>query len=475
MFEIDDITCNDINMEQLYSLTNFTNSRVGGEYLYCCMKKPLLDDKKLKERDNICEKLTSDTQAKEKLENALSKLGNDKNISVYDCVNSLEKIPQKSVVLNVILSLTLLSLFILMLVLDSKVLMFVFIFMVPVNMIYYFICKERIVKYINYFKFLIRFFNNTKYIVKTDVKHVKDHLSQLSQVMKEFQKIKRFSFCLLAGRKATGGFIDVFLDYLRMLFHVDIIKFYSMLKKLNGKKDSLIRAFDIVGEIDLICSISSFRKSLPYYCKPDFTIEKIIDIEEAYHPYLSKPVSNTLCTKQSVLITGSNATGKSTFIRCIGINAILAQTLYTCTASYYKAPMFCIYSSMSISDNLMNNESYFVSEIKSIKRMFTTNSSNYNLYLIDELLRGTNSKERLIASERILKSLNNQNSFCIVATHDVALTQILSNNFDNYYFNETFENSSISFDYTIKPGICSTTNALKLLKVFDFPKEIWKE
>ena len=103
-----------------------------------------------------------------------------------------------------------------------------------------------------------------------------------------------------------------------------------------------------------------------------------------------------------MLLTGSNASGKSTFLKSVALNAILAQTIYTVMADSYRAPYFRIYSSMALKDNLMGNESYFIVEIKSLKRIYESADEKVPmLCLIDEVLRGTNTVERIAASSQI--------------------------------------------------------------------------
>ena len=474
-FKLDEITCNDINIDQLYSLTNHTHCRVGGEYLYNALKHPVCEETVLKKRDKLCDVLAKDKELKKQIDISLSLLGNETDISVFSCVETIEKIEIRSTFVNSILSIILLLAFVLMIILDSKVMLFLFIFLVPVNMIYYFKCKDRISNHIKVFKFFVVYFKNISKLTKIKDNSVSEYINGIHDNLKTLKKIKHFSFFLFAGRKATGGFTDLFLDYIRMLFHVDIIKFYSMLKQLKNNKKQLLELLNLTGELDMISSTVTFRENLPYYSKPVFSDKLYLEVKDIYHPYLKKPIPNSITTEKSVLITGSNATGKSTFIRAIGINAILSQTLYTSTSSYYCGPMFNIFSSMMISDNMLKDESYFVAELKAVKRMTLNNEKGFYLYLLDELLRGTNTNERVLASCRILDYLSCPNSMCFASTHDIILTSKLIHKYDNYYFNESYVNNELNFDYQLKEGVCQTTNALKLLKSFDFPKEIWKD
>ena len=134
-----------------------------------------------------------------------------------------------------------------------------------------------------------------------------------------------------------------------------------------------------------------------------------------HHPLISDPVPNSITEDRCALITGSNASGKSTFIKSLGINAILSQTIYTSLSREYKANFFLIYSSMALKDNILGNESYFIVEIKSLKKKILDNAGkDYPiLCFIDEVLRGTNTLERIAASSRILASITEKTPFVL--------------------------------------------------------------
>jgi len=180
-------------------------------------------------------------------------------------------------------------------------------------------------------------------------------------------------------------------------------------------------------------------------------------------------VVNDLKEKQSVLITGSNASGKSTFLKTVAINAILAQTINTCTASAYVANYYEIYSSMALRDDLESNESYYIVEIKSLKRILDSISGDKHiLCFVDEVLRGTNTVERIAASSRILKNLAENNVMCFAATHDIELTHILEDYYSNYHFEEELEDNNITFNYKLFKGRATSRNAIKLLSVIGY-------
>lgn len=232
--------------------------------------------------------------------------------------------------------------------------------------------------------------------------------------------------------------------------------------------------YETLGLLDSLVAVASFRESLNYWCVPDLEGDsrKLVS-KKAYHPLIKDPVPNSLETDKSLLITGSNASGKSTFIKTTAINALLAQSICTCLAEEYSTCLFKVFSSMALRDDLMSSESYYIAEIKSLKRIFDHLENNLPcLCFIDEVLRGTNTIERIAASSQVLFSLSQSNCLCITATHDIELTRMLEDNFINYHFQEQITDEGITFDYKLYPGRSHTRNAIKLLKFIGYDESI---
>lgn len=172
-----------------------------------------------------------------------------------------------------------------------------------------------------------------------------------------------------------------------------------------------------------------------------------------------------------MLITGSNASGKSTFLRMTAVNAILAQTIHTCTARRYEGNYFCIYSSMALRDSLESGESYYMVEIKALKRIMDAKDAsleNPMLCFVDEVLRGTNTVERIAASAKILEMLAEEKIFCFAATHDIELTHLLEKQYDNFHFEEEVEQGDVCFSYHLQKGRATSRNAIRLLQIIGF-------
>ena len=237
-----------------------------------------------------------------------------------------------------------------------------------------------------------------------------------------------------------------------------------------------MEVFEIVGLLDAMCAIASFRAMLPVYCIPEFSNERKYHAKELYHPFLKEPIPATMITKKSVLITGSNASGKSTFIKSAAMNAILAQTIHTVCAKEYQSSFFKVMTSMALSDNLFTKESYYIAEIKSLKRILQeTNGTIPVLGFVDEVLRGTNTVERISASSQILATLSVSNALMFAATHDIELTYMLEELFENYHFEEQIKEKEILFDYKLKMGRATTQNAIALLRLLEYPEDITRK
>ena len=164
-------------------------------------------------------------------------------------------------------------------------------------------------------------------------------------------------------------------------------------------------------------------------------------------------------------------------MKAVAVNEILAFSIHTCSAKRAVLPKMEIYTSMAVRDDLLAGESYFVKEIKSLGRIVQRmEKTGKALIVIDEILRGTNARERVAASAAILKYLEERDCIVIVASHDMELARMMQDfAYRNYYFCEREAEGVIEFDYKIHDGICMQTNAVKLLEYFDFPKDIIKD
>jgi DNA mismatch repair ATPase MutS len=174
-----------------------------------------------------------------------------------------------------------------------------------------------------------------------------------------------------------------------------------------------------------------------------------------------------------LILSGPNMAGKSTFIRSVGINAVLAQCGAPVRAEHLRMSPLTVAASICILDSLSGGVSRFYAEIHRIKVIRDlADGATPVLFLLDELLSGTNSHDRLVGSEFIVRTLVERNAIGMISTHDLALTNIpetLGGRAANFHFEDRFADGQLIFDYELKPGVVQTSNALELMRSIGLP------
>jgi DNA mismatch repair ATPase MutS len=292
-------------------------------------------------------------------------------------------------------------------------------------------------------------------IFKTDTKHIKASKN--------------------AGLIGAVEGLDVLVDYVNILFLSKERKFYAVLEELIKHREELERVYLAVGEVDALIAVASYRTGLDAYVEPELKKEgRFIKVEAMVHPLIDEPIANSITLENTgIVLTGSNMSGKSTFLRTIGVNALFAQTICTCLAESYSSSYFKLLSSISPNDDLLVGKSYYLGEAEAVLRIIKNCEEEMpSLCVIDEIFRGTNPIERISASAEILDYLISHNCIPIVATHDLELTEIVDEAYECYYFTEDVDDAGLKFDYLIRKGVSPTRNAIKLLKYLGYPEEI---
>ncbi|RVU54339.1 MutS-related protein [Anaerosphaera multitolerans] len=205
------------------------------------------------------------------------------------------------------------------------------------------------------------------------------------------------------------------------------------------------------------------------YSDGDFDLNGV----NLYHPLIDKEVQVPLTFNfngENVLVTGSNASGKSTFLRNIGISNVMAMTLGFVIAEKYETSFLYLQSAVNLEDSIASGVSYFLAETLAIKRMLEE-SNVKKLLILDEIFKGTNTIDRISAAYNTLTYLSKR-SKVFAATHDIELTKLLSKDFKNYHFEEEILKDDIQFDYLLKEGPATSRNAIEILNIKGYPKEI---
>lgn len=469
---LDGISWHDLNMDYMFALLDANCSAMGEEYLWAILHHLQTGPEQLKEREKLIRYFEENEEARTKIQTALSMIGRNQKTSVYEFMAQMDHVKRESN-LKHYLMLLLMAAGAVMVPFHGALGGGILILSAVTNIILYFIRKGETSLYFTAMSYVIRMLHHAKELSELQEEGLKPYTEKLRAHTKCLQSLQKGA-PVVAAQSVTGDMMQLFLDYFRMLFHTDLIRFNRMLDSYFTQKEKIVEMFEIIGFLDAMCAVASFRSMVPYYTVPEFSEEKRIDAEGLFHPFLDKPVPADIETGDSVLVTGSNASGKSTFLKACAMNAILAQTIHTVCAKNYRASYFKVMSSMALADDLLGGESYYIVEIRSLKRILTAISETDTpvLCFVDEVLRGTNTVERIAASARILYSIAKQNALMFAATHDIELTYMLEDVFRNYHFEEQIHENEIRFDYCLKEGRATSQNAIRLLGLLGYPEEI---
>ena len=472
---IDDITWNDLGMDAVFCMMNNTNSSAGQEYLYKMLRCPNADIQSLKKLDKLASDFDKNAAKRLDIQKIFVWIGRAKHISISDYCDVVVGLEKKSNVLHYASMLFILAAVIFTCTISPVLGIWLCIAAIAFSIITYYKYKAAVDRYFICVNHIVKLLMGAKKITALNIDFLGEYNDKLKNISEELSDITKRSWLLETGN-VDGSIAEILLDYLRMLTHVDLIKFNNLIKLFNDKEDYIYELIDTLGFIEASISVASFRCMLGSWCVPEFRKDNDMQLEvrNVYHPLITKPVANSINTKHNVLLTGSNASGKSTFLKTIAINALLSQTIYTSVSEYYRAPVYRIYSSMALRDDLSSSNSYYIVEIKSLKRMLDAASKEGHpvLMFVDEVLRGTNTVERIAASSEILKSIRTDKALVFAATHDVELTSLLRGKYDNYHFQEEVTDDEVVFDFKLYKGPATTRNAIKLLKTIGYDSTI---
>lgn len=475
--DIDEITWNDLDMDRVFHEMNNTCSAIGEEYLYALLHRPELAEEELLRREALIAAVSESEEVRLDLQMSLTDMGKMRNISVYDYMMRLSGVREEKNYLH-FLALVLYAVGFGISFVPGYFGIGIAIVIVTAawNMMVYYKRKAEIEPYLQVVSFLMRWITQVE-VMASDKKEKAPALQQELQNLKGYSEQFR-SFVrgakMLAPTSPTGSFADMFMDYIRILFHVDLIKFNQIYRIFMSRQKELLTMFRDTGRLDAMIAVASFRAHKHSWCIPELRADSLVlKANDLYHPLVEEPVTNSIHADRAVLLTGSNASGKSTFLKTVAINAIFAQTIHTVLAQSYSAGYYRILSSMALRDDLETQESYYIVEIRSLKRILgATEDEIPVLCFVDEVLRGTNTAERIAASTEILRHLAEEKVLCFAATHDLELTTLLQQHFDNYHFSEQVTEEGVVFDYCLKEGKATSRNAIRLLDMMGYPKHL---
>lgn len=327
--------------------------------------------------------------------------------------------------------------------------------------------------------------SKTSAVLKTVSKAIKNiegkqwqtpYIKHIVKKLKNLNGIKTYNQIHLLSKITTD------FDYRNNILVGTILNLFfcwdlRVIKKLHSWdancSPTVLQSFDVLAHFEALISLATLNYNHPSWVRPIISTDFYFNSTQMSHPLIAdnKKVGNDFCflgTPTSDIITGSNMAGKSTFLRTMGTNMVLAFAGANVCAAYFKTSVFTLVSYMRIIDSLDAETSTFKAEINRLKMILNLTQSHQNtLVLIDEMLRGTNSKDKYEGSKSLIKKLIAQKTPNLFATHDLQIASLQKEyptQVRNFNFDVKITGDQMFFDYTIKQGECTTFNAAVLLK-----------
>ncbi|MBE5933617.1 MAG: hypothetical protein E7263_09390 [Lachnospiraceae bacterium] len=470
---IDDVTWNDLNMDDMYFKLNHTRSFVGEQVLY--KELATISSNPFVSEEHIAY-LLANSEKRIDLEQAIYSIGKQKDDYYLPIIINDASALRIGVgwIYNILQQLLFVLLFV-ALVSQNRLFIMATIGIGVINLTISMYLKNKYqdmlfsIGSIKQMTSLVKLISNDKELSSVFL------TDKLDSVIKTAEKISKYISNFQIRRKYymigdSGGLI---LDYIMGITLYDIVSYNRVIKLMESRRNDFLTLYKLIGQLDVEIAVASYRHRINNWCIPEFDSD-IITVSELVHPAVNKCISNSIEIENGIMLTGANASGKSTFMKAIAVNAIISQTLNTASANRFVIPYnLMIMSSMSLRDDIETGESYYLREINQLKKMIESiNETKPTLILIDEILKGTNSIERVAASYGVLEYLYHKNAFVVVATHDISLVELVKDRYKCYYFGSEIIDGEIKLDYKLHQGINSTSNAIKLLEITGFPQEI---
>ena len=281
-------------------------------------------------------------------------------------------------------------------------------------------------------------------------------------------KIKALS-SIFSKLDSTNNLVVSVLFNGLFLFNIHILNACLLWKKEHAK--NLECDLDVIGEFEMLNSLANFSFNNPDFAFPELNEEYKIAFESLSHPLLNPKnrVGNTVAFQPQsfIILTGSNMSGKSTFLRSLGVNMVLAGMGAPVCATQANVHPMSVLVSMRLSDSLSDSESYFFAEIKRLKQIMDGLDESPAFVLLDEILRGTNSDDKRSGTIEVVKKVIAKKAIGAIATHDIEVC-LTTNEFPQVLTNKCFEveikNDELHFDYQLREGICQNKSATFLMK-----------
>jgi len=466
--DVDDATWADLEMDRVFAWADRTLTALGAQTLYAWLRRP----GEVARRRALAERVAADDEARASAQTPLAALGDRVGWDAVSLASRpLAPLPlpawayRAAVVGGLVFS-------VLALVLPSLLTILLAVASVALNAILHLRASSRIDGAMGSLRELASVVSTARLAHAAlddearDVFQVGDAIRRASAVMAKGG---------VALRTPPGGdsYAEIPLEYARIFLLLDVRAYLRTAKALEAERGAVLDALRFLGELDAALSLAHLVRHDAGLCAATaISGPPRLEARALAHPLLDGAVANDASLgPRGLLVTGSNMAGKSTFLRTLGVNALLAQTLGVARAQALRMTPLRVFASMGADDDLHASVSLYQAEVLRVRELLRASYDAPCLFLLDELFRGTNPRDRVAASSAVLVELA-RGHLVIAATHDLAVADFTEGAFALGHFSEEVDAERVTFDYRLRPGLSRGANALALLSRFGFGAEL---
>jgi len=460
----------DVDIERLFSFVDRTYTTIGQQYLFACILSPVTDLGVLQKRDRLADHFINNPSQRNEVQGILYDLEEKHTDKIADIFLSKQQY-HTSIFFIILSAFALISISTFWLWRPIAVIMLV---LFGINLMCHLIMRYR---NSDKLKLIKQVYQLTKVFDKLASLNLPLDAELSKKARSRFFLFRKFYHALDFGIPSDDlstlifYLFDLFKSF--FLFELHLLKFCYTEILIN--KEALKALFNYIGETEMSLSIASLKEDKSVLtCTPVFSDTRAFYFENATHPLIPNCVPNSLSLNNiNAFITGSNMSGKSTFLRTVLLNTILAQSFYLCFAKNFVLPSVRIFSSIKISDKLEDGSSYYFAEMRLMNEMMqNSDAESKSLFIIDEIFKGTNTAERIALSKAVLNFLGKNNDIVLASSHDFELIDSLGTEFEQYHFSELIMDDNLTFEHLIRPGGKRSMNAITIAEIHGFPSGV---
>jgi DNA mismatch repair ATPase MutS len=468
---LDDGTWNDLAMDDIFDLVDGTTTTAGRAFLYAALRAPLFDVGELERRRAEAAALLSDAGELARVRKPLRKAARDDEVDVFGFLGEdagrgawkkfvYPLLAAAEIAASILWAFTGLPGFLAFLAVTCN------------NIVVHYLEKMRLAERSAVLSAFHRVLVSGRRILGSRMRRFARERAVLADRLPRLRKLMRKT-AFFIPRGTAVDILQMFMEYVNMTLLLEAIACVFSLRECVARREDLLEIWRAVGAVDALSGAAARARERGMASVPDYAPgEARIRAAAVVHPALAHPVPNPASLQPpGFVLTGANMSGKSTYLRAVAVNQILAQSVALVFAREYSCGLFRVVSSMSRADDLGRGDSLYLAEGRRVLAILTMAERDGPpvLAFLDEVFSGTNSPERVAITVALLETLAERKAVSLLATHDLEIPLRMGIGYECLHLRDSVSGEGLAFDFKLEQGIVTERNAAKLLRLLGYP------